>query len=262
MRRRYSTLLLANAMALAMPVLAHDINACLPIDDADTLVCLHYFEGTTIDLPVRETLDNVDEECEHLVVTVLQRQGLLLAQLGEPQEFGAEQCATMTSIELELPNVRSEVDVLVQLSLQGDDKVAGAIALRVYPDNLLEPLTRYAEHYALVVFDGDGVLTRFLEHNNIDYAPGFRAVSGVPLALLVQPAESERLLNDRGFDTAVIFKEKIVDLPQIRTFSSDGQTRVYVEMPFLHDLHNSPLAQKALLDIIRLATNPIPIDRG
>ena len=54
------------------------------------------------------------------------------------------------------------------------------------------------------------------------------------------------------------FRKKIVDLPQVRAVSTNGQTRVYVEMPLLRDLHISPLAQKALLDIIRLATNPFP----
>ncbi|MFQ5983018.1 MAG: hypothetical protein ACE5KS_06555, partial [Woeseiaceae bacterium] len=87
-------------------------------------------------------------------------------------------------------------------------------------------------------------------------------VSAVPIGLLVEPSEPERLLEDRGIETAVIFQEKIVDLPQVRTVSSNGQTRVYVEMPFLHELRSNPLAQKALLNIIRLAINPYPIDRG
>jgi len=261
-RHLCSTLLLAGISAMAVPVLAHDINACLPIDDTDMLVCRHYFEGNSVELPVRETLDLIDTKCDQLVVTVLQRQGMMLAELGEPQMFDSEQCTVMTSITIDLPNVRSEADMLVQFSLREGGGVVGATALRVYPDTLLEPLARYAEQHELVVFDEGGLLAEFLEQNDIDYVQRFEAVSENPVALLVQPRQAERLLEARSINTAVIFQEKIVDLPQIRAVSSNGQTRVYVEMPLLHDLHNNPLTQKALLDIIHLASNPIPIDRG
>ena len=112
------------------------------------------------------------------------------------------------------------------------------------------------------MFDDEGALTDFLDQLEIEYVRGYEAVSGVPIGLLVNADEPERILEDRGIETAVIFQEKIVDLPQVRTVSHDGRTRVYVEMPFLHDLHNNPLAQKALLNIIRLAINPNPFDRG
>lgn len=262
MRRLRSTLLLLGVTAVALPCLAHDTDACLPMDDLDTLVCRHHFEGTSVELPVSEALEKIDAACEHLVVSVLQRQGLLLAELGEQQQFDAEQCSTMPSITVELPNVRSEADILVRFSLPEVDDAAGTIALRVYPDTLLEPLMRFAEQHALVVFDEAGTLTEFFDNNEIAYVQGFETVSAVPIALLVKPRGPERLLEDRGIDTAIIFQEKIVDLPQIRAVSSNGQTRVYVEMPFVHDLNDSPLAQKALLDIIRLATNPLSTDRG
>jgi len=261
-RQLWSTSLLMGVMATALPAEAHDDAVCLPMDADDSLVCRHHFEGTSIDLPVRTVLESFGATCEHLVVHTLQSQGLMLAELGEPQEFNAEQCATMTSLELNLPDIRSEVDILVQFSVPESGHAPEAIAVRVYPDTLLDPLTQFAAQHSLVVFDEEGVLTEFLERSEIDYVQGFDAMSGVPVALLVQPREPERLLEDRDFQSAVIFHEKIVDLPQIRAVSTDGRTRVYVEMPLLHDLHNSPLAQKALLDIIRLATNPFSTDRG
>lgn len=261
MRYLCSTLLTIGFATAALPAWAHDSDACLPMDDSSTLVCQHFFEGTSIDLPARETLDSIDAPCERLVVRVLQRQGLLLAEVGEPREFDEEQCSTMTSISLDLPNVRSEVDILVQFSLSRSDSTA-VIALRVYPDTLLDPLLHFAEQHPFVVFDDEGALTGFFDHNKIDYVQSFEAVSGIPIALLVQPREPERLLDDRGIDTAIIFREEIVDLPQIRAVSTNGQTRVYVEMPLLHDLHSNPLTQKALLDIVHLAINPTLIDRG
>ncbi len=270
MSKLIPTLLLMVTVAAAAPGQAHDSDACLPMEDGNTPVCLHYFEGSSVDVPVREAIDSIDEKCEHLVVSILQRQGLLLAPLGEPLEFDAQDCMTMTSIALDLPDVRSETDLLLQFAPkesengQGDElnDAAAVIALRVYPDTLLDPLSRFAERHSLIVFDDEGALTDFLDQQEIEYVRGYEAVSGVPIGLLVNADEPERILEDRGIETAVIFQEKIVDLPQVRTVSHDGRTRVYVEMPFLHDLHSNPLAQKALLNIIRLAINPNPFDRG
>ena len=262
MRRLCLTLLLTGIASTALPVLAHDAGVCLPIDTDDSLVCRHHFEGTNVDLPVRAVLDKFGTACERFVVSVMQRQGMLLAELGEPQEFDAEQCSTLTSIPLDLPDVRSEVDIVVQFSLRESEHAPEVIAMRIYPDTLLDPLVQFAAQHSLVVFDDEGVLTEFLDRNEVDYRQGFDTMSGVRVALLVQPADAELLLEERGFDGAVIFQEKIVDLPQVRAVSTNGQTRVYVEMPLLRDLHKSPLAQKALLDIIRLATNPLSTDRG
>lgn len=262
MRHLRQTLMLLVVAATSLPALAHDENACLPMDDVDSLVCRHHFEGTNIDLPVRAALDSFGSACEGLVVNVLQRQGLMLAELGEPQEFDAEQCATMTSFTVDLPDVRSEVDILVQFSSPDSTQAPEFIAVRVYPDTMLDPLTKFAEQHSLVVFDEEGVLTAFLDHNEIDYGHGFNAPLDDPVALLVKPDEPEQLLEDRDFGSAVIFQEKVIDLPQVRAVSSNGQTRVYVEMPLLHDLLTNPLAQKALLDVIRLATNPLSTDRG
>jgi len=261
-RHLCSTLLLAAIALTALPTLAHNEDACLPMDDADTLVCRHYFEGTSIELPVRTVLDGFGNACEDLVVNVLQRQGMMLAELGESLAFDADQCATMTSITLDLPDIRSEVDILVQFSLPGSKQTPEVIAVRVYPDTLLDALAQFATENPLVVFDEEGALTGFLDRNEIDYTHAFGALPDVAVALLVQPAEPGRLLEDRDFDSAIIFQEKVVDLPQVRAVSVNGQTRVYVEMPLLHDLYNNPLAQKALLDIIRLATNPSSTDRG
>ena len=262
MRQLCSTLLLAGITATALPTLAHDDDVCLPMDATEALVCRHYFEGTSIELPVRAVLDGFGAACEKFVVNVLQRQGLMLAQLREPQEFDSEQCSTMTSITLDLPDIRSEVDILVQFSARESKQVSEFIAVRVYPDTLLDSLAKFATQNSLVVFDEEGALTGFLDRNEIDYAHAFDALPGVAVALLVQPAEPERLLEDRDFDSVIIFQEKVVDLPQIRAVSANGQTRVYVEMPLLHDLYNNPLAQKALLAIIRLATNPTSTNRG
>lgn len=255
-------LLTVAVAATSLPALAHDGRVCLPMEDVDSLVCRHHFEGASINLPVREVLESFGAACEHVVVNVLQRQGLMLAELGEPWEFDAEQCSTMTSFMLDLPDVRSEVDILVQFSSPESAHAPEFIAVRVYPDTLLDPLTKFAEQHSLVVFDEEGVLADFLDRNEIEYGLGFDTLSEKPIALLVEPDKPERLLEDRNFDSAVIFQEKVIDLPQVRAVSMNGQTRVYVETPLLRDLLTNPLAQKALLDIIRLATNPLSTDRG
>lgn len=262
MRQLSSIVLLAAVSATSLPVLAHDDDICLPMGEEEMLVCRHYFEGTSISLPVKDVLDGLATECENTVVNVVQRQGLMLAELGEPRTLDAEQCATMTSITLDLPDIRSEVDLLVQFSVPQSRQAPKVIAVRVYPDTLLDPLAEFATQIPLVVFDEEGALTAFLDRKEIDYKLAFEALPDGALALLVQTAEPERLLEAHDFDSAIIFHEKVIDLPQVRAVSANDQTRVYVEMPLLHDLSNNPLAQKALLNIIRLATNPSSTDRG
>ena len=249
-----------------LPGLAHDGNSCVATDEPGAAVCHHFFERTTVDLPVRNELDSIDGVCERLVIRVMQRQGVLLAQLQEPLDFDEEECAALTSIALQLPDVRSETDIVVQLSqadsAAGQDPQISEIAVRVYPDTLLEPLARLAEQRPLVVLGDDDVFTGFLDRNEIAYVRHLPRFSEKPIALLIQPDEPERILEDRSIETAVIFREKIVDLPQVRATSTGGQTRVYVELRLLHDLRGNPLAQKALLKIINLAINPNQIDRG
>ncbi len=248
--------LLFVAGVACLPSLAHESESC-PIAD-DIPVCHHFFELTTIDLPVRAELQRVG--CEELVIEVLQRQGALLAPLREPMRPDAEDCAAMSTLELELPNVRTETDLLVRFGAAGA-RVA-VLALRVYPDTLLEPLVRFAEQNSLIVYDDDGRFIPFLDENEIPYVHGHEMTSGMPLGLLVEQKEAERLLEDRGIATAVLFQEKVVDLPQIRAVARDGRTRVYVEMKLLNGLSSGPLAQKALLEIIKLAINPNQFDRG
>lgn len=268
MNRLYAVVSLILAVVAISPAVAHDSDSCLPTKDPSTLVCHHFFEGQRIELPVRVALDAIDGDCGHLVVRVLQRQGMLLAQLGESLEFDRKDCKTMTSIALDLPDVRSETDVLLQMSLhssrggQKSELQTTVIALRVYPDTLLDPLARFAEQHALIVFDNEERLTGFFDRQQINYVRNFESASGERIGLLVQPKEPERMLDDNGIETAVIFREKLVDLPQVRAVSTHERTRVYVEMPFLHKLDSSPLAQKALLYIINLATNPHATDRG
>ncbi len=242
-------------------VVAQDNEVCLPVDD-EIQVCKHYFEGNSIDLPVRTVLDSFGPACEHLVVDVLQRQGVMLVDLREPQKFNAKQCATMNSVVVDLPDVRSEVDVLVRLSIPESTHAPEVIAVRVYPDNLLEPLRKFATQHSLVVFDQEGELMNFFDRNEIDYLSRFNKTTEVSVALLVNPTDPERLLEGRGFQSAVILKEQVFDLPQVRAVLTDDRRRVYVEMPLMHDLHTSPLAQKALQDIIHLATNPLSTHRG
>ncbi len=267
MRMPLRIMLLVVLAAAAAHAPAHGNDSCLPMEASDLPVCRHVFEGGRIALPVRETLDGIDTDCDQLAVVVLQRQGALFAPLGEPRLLDADACRTMTSFDLELPNVRSETDLIVSFVTTGqgidEQQAAAAVAIRVYPDTLLDALKRLAERRSFVVFDDDGNLVTFLDTSDIDYATPFHGrLSDKPIALLVRPQDPDRLLEERGIDTAVIFTEQIVDLPQVRTVSTHGRTHVFVEMPLINELSGSPLAQKALLRIINLAINPFATDRG
>lgn len=270
MRLLYPVTILILGLATASVSLAHDSESCVLTEDEDRSICRHYFEGMTIDLPLKGQLERPETDCDRLVVKVLQQQGTLFAQLREPLVFENESCSTMASISLDLPDVRAETDLLIQVlhakreNGQGDvrQEPVEVIALRVYPDTILDPLKRLAEKNSLIVYDNDGQLSSFFDQQEVDYITGFGTLSGTPIGLFVGYEDPERLLEDSSIEAAVIFREKIIDLPQVRTVSSDGRTRVYVEMNLLQDLQSSPLTQKALMKIINLAINPNPSNRG
>lgn len=267
MRVLYPTMLVILGLGTVSASLAHDSESCVLTEDENMSVCRHYFEGVTVDLPFQK---DVEAACDRLIVRVLQRQGTLLAQLREPLVFDKESCATKKSISIELPDVRAETDLLIQiLHAEREDaqdtvlqKPVEAIALRVYPNTILDPLKRLAEKNSIVVYDDGGMLTNFFDQQDVNYIGGFGSLSGMPIGLFVDHKNPERLLEDSSIKNAVIFREKIIDMPQVRAVSNNGQTRVYVEMKLLHDLQSSPLTQKALLKIINLAINPNYIDRG
>lgn len=265
MRILYPATLLILGVGTVSVSLAHDSESCVLTADENMSVSHHYFEGTTIDLPIK---GGFEADCEGLVVRVLQQQGTLLAQLREPLVLEKESCSTMESISLDLPDVRAETDLLVQIlhadrqngqgnALQQPVEVVG---LRVYPDTILDPLKRLAEKNSIIVYDDGGMLTNFFDQQEVNYISGFGTLSGTPIGLFVGHKDPERLLEDSSIKTAVIFQEKIIDLPQIRVVSNDGKTRVYVEMKLIQDLQSSPLTQKAFLKIINLAINPNQTD--
>jgi len=267
MRMLYPATLLLLVLGPVSASLAHESESCIVAEGKSTAVCHHYFEAVTVDLPLK---GGIDTDCERIVVKVLQQQGTLLALLREPLVFDKQSCSTLESISLELPDVRAETDLLVQILLaeheNGQVKVlenpVEVIALRVYPDTMLDPLKRLAEKNSIIVYDDDGVLIDFFDQQEVDYISGFGTLSGTPIGLFVNYKDPERFLEDSSIRTAVIFREEVIDMPQVRAVSRDGQTRVYVEMKLLEDLQSSPLTQKALMKIINLAINPNPSDRG
>lgn len=246
---------------------AHDADSCVFSDDEQESVCHHYFEQTTVELPLK---NRPTSECERVVVGVLQKQGMLLAPLREPIVFERDRCSAMDSISLELPSVRAETDLQIQITQTDREPDQGAlleqptdvVMVRVYPDTLLDPLVHLAEKNSIIVYDTDAVLRNFFEQHDVNYISGFGALTGDPIALFVDYDDPERLIEGSSINTAVIFREKIIDLPQIRAVANNGQTRIYIEMNFLHDLHASPLTQKAFMKIIELALNPNQPDRG
>lgn len=259
--------LLILTLVSAAEVLAHSNESCVLSRDESLSVCHHYFEGMTIDLPVK---GEFSAKCEGLVVRILQQQGALFVPLREPLAYDQQICSTLKRISIELPDIRVETDLLIQIfqterkSGQSNvpDEPVEVIALRVYPDTILDPLKHLAEENSIVVYDDGGMLIDFFEYHEVDFITGFGSLFGTPIGLFVDNKDPERLLEDSSIKAAVIFREKIIDVPQVRTISSNGQIRVYVEMNLLQDLHSSPLTQKALMKIINLAINPNPSNRG
>jgi hypothetical protein len=137
------------------------------------------------------------------------------------------------------------------------------LGFTAYPRDLLAPLQNWAEAHILVVKDAEGVLQKFLESRSISFVerfiPGPR--EGRVVSLVVErndPLERADLdpLMARG--EVVLFREKIVTLPHIKSVGRGPHRLTTVEMALLDDLAGNPLAQDMFLEIFRMTQEGKP----
>ena len=174
-------------------------------------------------------------------------------------------------LSVPLPAVQRETNFELRIrSRRGHDKpwhAAGAIALRVYPGDLLDSVRVWAKSHPLRVRDGDGSLQHFLRRQRIPVvangkARGLRDGRGVSL-FAGAPALREHKRFPRLEDEAVVlFTEQESEPPRLLIERTDRGTTVSVEMRLVDRLATDPLAQKIFLEVFQLLHEERPPVKG
>lgn len=221
------------------------------IDTKHGVICLHYFEQERVLLA--RFLDGL---CDDVMVRLIQPGSRLYAEIGEPLLLAAGFCQRKKRVFIELPRVKRttvfELQIFTKQQDQSWDRVK-RFPLLIYPKDLLQPLKNWATRNLLLVTGKREVLTAFLDKEDIAYATHNTYANGAKVILHVADLKEDspdyRYENSR----VIVFREGVVDLPQIRALSTKYGPRIVVEMKLLEALSDSPLAQKSFMRIFRMA---------
>lgn len=198
----------------------------------------------------------------------------LAAPIGAPREVSLPTDASPRhGVEIEvsvpLPAVKRETDFELRFRSRRDRDgawhAAGRIPLRVYPDDLLTPVRRWATSHPLRVKDDHGSLIEFLSQQRIPVVGvgrnhGFREGRGVTLYAGPRVLRERALVPRRQGEVIVLFAERETETPHLLVDRRGGGTVVTVEMRLLDRLATDPLAHKIFLEVFEVA-NEETVDR-
>lgn len=221
------------------------------VDTEHGVICLHYFEQERVFL--ERFLDGL---CGDLMVRLIQPGSRLYAEVGEPLMLTAGFCQREDRVSIELPGVRRTTAFELQIFTNKEGKSWGnkkRLPLLVYPKDLLQPLKKWATKNLLLVTGKREVLTAFLDQENIGYTTRNSHSEGDKVILQVGDLKAHASENRYPNSRLIVFRERVVDLPQIRAQSTPYGAHIVVEMKLLDSLSDSPLAQQAFMRIIRMA---------
>ncbi len=192
---------------------------------------------------------------------LIQRAGVLASPVGSPLEAEiALRGKWSPELDVRLPSVDRASDFELRMQVRRDNasdwRGAGQVALRVYPNDLLDPLRNWASAHTLRVVDDRGDLAAFLRRQDIAFrsrgdAP--RAAKPPRITLYAGDAAERRATGSAGWPgAAVIFREREMGVPHLIVEGRDDQAVVTVEMQLLAQLDSDPLAQQTLVGIFEL----------
>ena len=118
-----------------------------------------------------------------------------------------------------------------------DCTAIGTIEFSVIPDELLNPIAKWAQANVLYAYDQAGELQAFLDANRIEYYESKRLLpkdTAVISLLVVRTAEEanlDRLMPDRSNQRVILFREYATELPLIWATQHAHKPILDVRMP-------------------------------
>jgi hypothetical protein len=225
-----------------------------------------YFAGTQVGFSL-DLGDNLD--CARIHAILIQVSSKLEAKFGEPRGLncvdGALAAApdrAVSPFEFLVPEVRRKSKFewrFGRCAADGSEcEELLSVPFLAYPEDLLEPARHWAKNNVLVVEDRSGTLQDFLEQQGIEFFEGSAPshAGAVRTTFMVEgerPFESRALARHMERGSVVLFREKLLGLPHVKSVL-EGETRmVSVELPLLAALPGQPAAQEMFLEILRLS---------
>ncbi|MCZ6872786.1 MAG: hypothetical protein O7G88_04535 [bacterium] len=223
------------------------------IDTNNKVICLHYFEQEKVLL--EKLLDGL---CDDLRVRLIQLGSRLYAEVGDPLMLPAGFCQNTKRVYMKLPRVKRTVAFDLQIFTKKQDQSWGkvkSLPILVYPKDLLQPLKNWAKKNLLLVKGKSEKLISFLDSENISYATRNIYSDGDKVILHVGDLKEDNPDYRYANSSIIVFREVVVDLPQIRALSTRYGPRIFVEMKLLDSLSDSPLVQKSFMKIFKMAVD-------
>lgn len=230
----------------------------------------HYFSGQKIELPLiihglPQTTVDLEAKFYHVTTSTAAQVGETLTLFADKRiDSGGILQETFSTV---LPEIKRESTLQLQfLAKSGSQEKwfpAGKIIMKVYPDNLLDPMREWAKDLELRVEDRAGKLKQFLDSQKIAYMES----QAVSLRDLIQPkvvlkttSFNEEEIAREPFpeekEVVVYFTEMHSDLPLIFVDRKENYgVKIIVRMKLIDDFNIDPRAQITFLDIIALIRN-------
>ncbi len=223
----------------------------------------HVFGGRDVKMTVR--LEASSDEVVDVRLQMLQTTFATAAPIGdrvtvlsrEPLAGGQPRDV---EVVVSLPDVESETTIMVALEAKRAREDAWqdveTARLRVYPDDLLAPLSRWSRRVHLRL-DTNGKLARFLTERDVrvvDLKAGALDPRVPAVTVLVTPSElalSQGTMRSRG--AVIVLNEGFTTFPKIVVTREQASVSTVVDMKFLDDLDSDPRASKLLLEIFQMS---------
>ena len=226
----------------------------------------HYFAGEIMTLPL--VIYGYAKDAVDVKAQLYYRTASSLAMAGEPMTTLSQrelpgQGILHYDFSMTLPDVKRASDMQLNFFAKTVQEkewhTTGEFPLKVYPNNLLDPVRAWAQEQPVRLDDPQGKLREFLDAQKIPYLES-KAVSlkGLKQPRVIlrtgRPKHEEPLAKD---EIVVHFKEEEEGLPAVIVEPFGLGIKVDVQMKLIDELKASAQAQATFLEIINLVNEQI-----
>lgn len=229
----------------------------------------HYFGGQKVNIPF--IINNVADDTVELKAEITQLSFSLKAQyegileIVSTAENRMEQPFIKFTV-INLPEVKRETafELHYQIKQTNHDQwqEAGRIKIHVYPRDILKPLQGWSKNVQLRLKDREGVFTKILEDNKIEFtyssAALLKAKDQRIVTMVVGDPGKNFLEKRKGHlnESIIILREELETIPKVLVQSYKTGILVDAHLKLVPRLANDPQVQKMLVEIIR-STNTL-----
>lgn len=225
-------------------------------DGIKSKVCLHYFEKSEINFTWSFWPNSQDNNCLEIMAKFTQLSSKLSISVNKDiAPVNDNLCINEKNLKITLPSVKHESEFELTFFYRDLDKSwkeIETIPLKIYPNNILDPLKNWSKKKSnqLSLLDKSGKLAKFLDDQKIEYSiNNLFPPNSSKISIVVGDGDE---YQDMERDI-IVLKEKVVDLPKIKARQIGDHNIVTVDMKILDKLPYDPLSQKVFMEIVEIS---------